>query len=236
MARDPAVVEIEDASKGFVLPTGESITVLQSVSLRVDRGESIAVMGRSGAGKSTLLRALGLFSRFDSGSLRFLGRDLNREGDRERSRLRARAIGFVFQDFRLLPRLTAQANVEYACLLAGVPRRRRRTLARQTLDAVGLGKRLTSRPAQLSGGEQQRVAVARALVKEPALILADEPTGALDAATADEVLSLLVATTHAYGASLIMVTHDASNAAKATRVLTLEKGVLGTSSGSGLLP
>ena len=226
MPADEPVLELRGGTKRFVLPTGETLDVLRSVDLRVAPRESVAIMGRSGSGKSTLLRALGLFSRLDDGVHLLLGRDMRVAGDRECSRLRARSIGFVFQDFRLLPRLTAQANVEYACLLAGIPRRRRRAVARDALAAVGLRDRLSSRPAQLSGGEQQRVAVARALVKRPVLLLADEPTGALDAETAEAVIGMLEATTAEYGASLVVVTHDSAVAARMGRRLDLEGGRL----------
>ncbi|NUT98663.1 MAG: ABC transporter ATP-binding protein [Saccharothrix sp.] len=220
---DPVVV-VRDAGKRFRLPSGADLRLLRDVDLTVGAGESVAVRGRSGSGKTTLLRALGLFVPFDAGEHRVLGIDVRTAGDRRCSRLRARSIGFVFQDFRLLPNLTAAENVEYACVLAGV--RHRSRAAREALERVGLGDRAGSRPALLSGGEQQRVSIARALVKRPALVLADEPTGSLDAETADAVMDLLLDAVTASGAALVLVTHDDGVAKRCHRQVELVDGVL----------
>jgi ABC-type lipoprotein export system ATPase subunit len=220
---EPAVL-VRGASKGFRLPGGRHLTLLDDVGLTVRPGESVAIRGRSGSGKTTLLRALGLFVPFDTGEHRVLGVDVRTAGDRRCSRLRARSIGFVFQDFRLLPALTAAQNVEYACILAGVRRRDRRVA--EALDRVGLADRRQSRPARMSGGEQQRVAIARALVKQPSLVLADEPTGSLDPATAEVIIDLLLDAVTALGATLVLVTHDESVAKRCHRQVELADGTI----------
>jgi putative ABC transport system ATP-binding protein len=167
------------------------VTALDQVQLTILLGEFCAIVGRSGSGKSTLLGLLGCLDRPTSGTLRVNGVDLARLGDRERSRLRGDLIGFVFQQFHLVPHLSAAANVETALLYRGLDRATRRRLAKGALDRVGLADRVDHRPTQLSGGEQQRVALARALVTNPRVILADEPTGNLDTENAAQVLDLL---------------------------------------------
>ncbi|GAA3234115.1 ABC transporter ATP-binding protein [Dactylosporangium siamense] len=226
MPADDVVVEVEGASKSFRLPSGEHLRLLNGVDLTVTAGDSVAIQGRSGSGKSTLLRALGLFIPFDEGRHHMLGVDIRAAGDRRCSKLRARSIGFVFQDFRLLPNLTAQQNVEYGCLLAGLGPREGARAAREALERVGLTDRARSRPAQLSGGEQQRVSIARALVKRPDLVLADEPTGSLDGETADVVIELLLASVADLGAALVLVTHDDAVAGRCGRRVRLGGGTL----------
>ena len=226
MPADQDVLQLSNARKTLRLPSKKSLVVLSSVDLVVRQGESVAIVGRSGSGKSTLLRALGLFDPFDSGEHVLQGTNVRSAGDRKCSRLRASTIGFVFQDFRLLPNLSAVRNVEYACMLAGTPRRTRRADAEAALERVGLAQRLRSTPNQLSGGEQQRVAIARALVKRPALVLADEPTGALDSATGETVMDNFLHTVRETSAGLVVVTHDPAVASNCDRVLRLEDGVL----------
>jgi predicted ABC-type transport system involved in lysophospholipase L1 biosynthesis ATPase subunit len=223
---DGAVVAVRRASKTYRLPSGADLALLRDVNLTVEPGASIAIRGRSGAGKSTLLRALGLFIPFDTGQHDMLGIDVRAAGDRRCSQLRARSIGFVFQDFRLLPNLTAIQNVEYACVLAGMSKRERGRAAREAMARVGLIDRLRSRPAHLSGGEQQRVAIARALVKQPSLVLADEPTGSLDSHTADAVIDLLLGAVSELRAALILVTHDDRVAERCQRCIELVDGEL----------
>lgn len=218
------VLSVHDATKKVRLPTKEDLQLLRGIDLTVRAGESVAIQGRSGAGKTTLLRALGLFIPFDGGSHRLLGLDVRISADRRWSRMRARSIGFIFQDFRLLPNLTAAQNVEYAALLAGL--RNRRQAVRDSLGRVGLTGRVRNRPGQLSGGEQQRVSIARALVKQPALLLADEPTGALDTETAEAVMSLLLGAAADLGSALIVVTHDDRVAEQCGRRLLLADGRL----------
>jgi putative ABC transport system ATP-binding protein len=222
------VLTVADASKSVTLPSGEKLEVLHDVNLSVRAGESIAVRGRSGSGKTTLLLALGLFTPFDTGNHRLLGIDVRTAGDRRCSDLRARAIGFIFQDFRLLPNLSASENVEYSCILASMPRRQRKRAVPAALRRVGLIDRMESRPTVLSGGEQQRIAIARALVKQPALVLADEPTGSLDAQTSDVIMELLLEAVTEMGAALILVTHDLAVAARCHRQVYLLDGMIVT--------
>ena len=180
-------------------------------------------MGPSGSGKSTLLNILGCLDRPTSGSYNFNGRDVGKISDADRTKLRQTEIGFVFQFFHLLPRLTAQGNVELPMLFAGVPRAERHRRALDALDAVGLTDRIHHRPDQLSGGQRQRVAIARAVVMAPGLVLADEPTGNLDRAAAGEVMELLDAM-NADGQTVVMVTHDPEVGARARSAVRMDDG------------
>jgi putative ABC transport system ATP-binding protein len=217
---DGAVVRLEGATRVYRRGAAE-VRALDGVDLAVRRGEWVAVTGPSGSGKSTLLHLLGLLDRPTAGRVLFDGRDATALPDAEASRLRGRAIGFVFQEFHLLPEETALRNAMLPLLYAGAPDARGR--ARAALEAVGLGNRLDHRPAELSGGEQQRVAIARALVKEPLLVLADEPTGALDSATGGTVLDLL-GDLHRRGITLVVVTHEPAVAARAARRVEMRDG------------
>ena len=200
-----------------------AVHALADVSLRLGAGEHAAIVGPSGSGKSTLLHVLGCLDRPTAGSYRFEGREVGALSEPERSLLRRHRIGFVFQFFHLLPRLTATGNVELPMLFAGVGRDERRARAGRALAAVGLTARAHHRPDQLSGGERQRVAIARAVVMGPSLLLADEPTGNLDRASAREVMELLESM-HAGGLTLVVVTHDPAIAAHARRVVQMEDG------------
>jgi predicted ABC-type transport system involved in lysophospholipase L1 biosynthesis ATPase subunit len=203
------------------------VQALKSVSLEVRRGERVALLGKSGSGKSTLLNLLGGLDRPTAGSLQVAGRDLGRLPGRELARFRSRTVGMIFQSFNLIPSRTALENVELPMLFTGRPPRQRRAEARQALEAVGLAARLHHRPAQLSGGESQRVAIARSLVNRPEILLADEPTGNLDSATAREVIGLLLDHVRAWGMTLVLVTHDEELAAACTdRSLRLKDGQL----------
>jgi predicted ABC-type transport system involved in lysophospholipase L1 biosynthesis ATPase subunit len=203
------------------------VHALKGVSLEVRRGERVALLGKSGSGKSTLLNLLGGLDRPTAGSLHVAGRDLGRLSGRELARFRSRAVGMIFQSFNLIPSRTALENVELPMIFAGQPPRRRRAEARQALEGVGLGARLRHRPAQLSGGESQRVAIARSLVNRPEILLADEPTGNLDSATAREVMDLILDRVRAWGMTLILVTHEEDLAAACTtRLLRLKDGQL----------
>jgi putative ABC transport system ATP-binding protein len=202
---------------------GETVHALRGASLRIERGEYVAIVGPSGSGKSTLLQLVGGIDVPTSGSVRLLGTPLEGLPDRELTRLRLTRLGFIFQRFHLLPVLTALENVELPMAEAGVERRARRKRALELLDYVGLAARATHRATQLSGGEMQRVAIARALANRPALILADEPTGELDAATGREILDLF-RRLNADGATLVVVTHDERLAAEAGRVVHMLDG------------
>jgi ABC-type lipoprotein export system ATPase subunit len=208
-------------------PSGQPLELLRGVDLEVAAGESIAIVGRSGSGKSTLLSVLGMLAAADTGSLLVGGRDVSQLSDRKRAELRTEHVGFVFQNYSLLAHLSAAENVELPLRqgpwLTRAEIRRRRA---DVLDAVGLNDRAHSRPRQLSGGEQQRVALARAIVRRPSIILADEPTGALDAVTAELVFGMLVATCAERGTALIVVTHDSAVAARLDRTVYLREGRL----------
>ena len=199
------------------------VHALADVDLEINSGDYLALMGPSGSGKSTLLHILGCLDRPSKGRYLYNRRDVGSLSDAERSRLRQEEIGFVFQFFHLLPRLTAQANVELPMLFAGVGRPERRARASRALEAVGLTDRVHHRPDQLSGGQRQRVAIARAVVMGPTLLLADEPTGNLDRAAAVEVMDLL-ATMNAEGQTVVLVTHDPEVAERAKKMVRLDDG------------
>lgn len=200
-----------------------AVTVLENVDLAVAPGEYVAVVGPSGSGKSTLLHLMGALDRATSGDVRLAGHDLASYSDAGLSRLRATYLGFVFQQFFLLDRRSAVDNVADGLLYQGVRRRERRSRAVTALERVGLGHRLDHRPSQLSGGECQRTAVARAVVHQPRLLLADEPTGNLDSAAGAAVLGLFD-DLHAEGATIVLVTHDERIAERAPRVVTMRDG------------
>nr|WP_211301298.1 ABC transporter ATP-binding protein [Murinocardiopsis flavida] len=217
------MLRVEGLHKGFSVD-GETIRVLHECSFAVGRGEVVAIVGQSGSGKSTLLNLLGLLDEADGGTHVFDGVDVTGLREHRRARLRGDRIGFVFQQFHLLERRTAVANVCVPMVLGGVPLLRRRAVARELLESVGLGHRLGSKPHQLSGGEQQRVALARALSRDPALILADEPTGALDAESSELIMNQLLRQASDRGAAVIVVTHDPAVAARADRSITIVEG------------
>ena len=202
---------------------GTTIRAVSSVSLIVGPGEYVAIRGRSGSGKSTLMNLLGLLDQPDSGEYEFNGRAVAGLTDDKRAAMRSREIGFVFQLPALLPRATALENVELPLVYAGIPASKRRRAAKDALDRVGLIDRTHHWPNQLSGGEQQRVVIARAMVNDPALILADEPTGSLDSATSDEILSLFE-TLYRDGRTIIVVTHATEVADCARRQITIQDG------------
>jgi putative ABC transport system ATP-binding protein len=217
-----AIIEAVNVTRVFPMPAGP-VTAVAGVSLRVYAGEHMAIRGPSGCGKSTLLHMLGCVDTPSSGTLEFNGRDVTRLSDRDRSLLRLREIGFVFQRFFLLPMLTAFENIELPLSEAGVARLQRRARVTELLDYVGLSRRADHRPAELSGGEMQRIAIARALANQPRLLLADEPTGELDHATGLQIAGLLDRV-NADGTALIIVTHDPALAERSNRVLTMRDG------------
>ena len=200
------------------------VDALQGVDLAIARGEFVALVGPSGSGKSTVLNLIGGLDRPTSGEVWIDGTELGHSDERTLTRHRRQHVGFVFQSFNLLPRLTAEENVALPLMFSDVPERDRMARARQLLRRVGLGARLTHRPTQLSGGEQQRVAIARALVGKPALVLADEPTGNLDTVTGEEIMRLLKELNQEQGLTLLVVTHDPEVAAFSDRVVRLRDG------------
>lgn len=216
---------IELANIGKTYPAGEGVRALSGVNLSIRAGEYVGILGPSGSGKSTLLNLLGLLDTPTAGELRFEGRDVATLSDEELSRLRGRAIGFVFQSFHLVSHLTVIENVELPLFYQGVAPRERHRRARAQLEAVNLKHRLNHLPRQLSGGECQRTAIARALVTEPKLVLADEPTGNLDSRTGAEILATFDAL-HAQGKTLIVITHDLNVARRIPRIVRISDGVL----------
>ncbi|HWB70838.1 MAG TPA: ABC transporter ATP-binding protein [Egibacteraceae bacterium] len=219
------VVAVSDVTRTYQLG-GTRVQALRGVSLAVEPGEFVAIAGPSGSGKSTLLHLLGALDRPTSGTVRFSGRDVAELSDAELAALRNREVGFVFQQFQLLARTSALANVALPLVYRGLARAQRARLAREALEAVGLAHRLDHRPAQLSGGEQQRVAIARALVTQPRLVLADEPTGNLDTATGADIIALLRRLNAERGVAVVVITHDREVAAVAPRRLRIRDGLI----------
>jgi len=216
------MIELKDLWRTYQVGDSQ-VHALHGVDLTIGRGDYLAVVGPSGSGKSTLLNVLGCLDQPTSGSYSYDGRDVGQLSDVERTKLRQNEIGFVFQFFHLLARLTAQGNVELPMLFAGVPRAERRARAAEALVSVGLEDRAHHRPDQLSGGQRQRVAIARAVVMGPGLVLADEPTGNLDKASAFEVMDLFEAMNR-NGQSVVLVTHDPEVAARAKNRVRMDDG------------
>jgi putative ABC transport system ATP-binding protein len=218
------VIDLSDVHKTYATGSLE-VHALRGVSLSIVEGEYVAVMGPSGSGKSTLMHIVGCLDVPTSGRYLLAGTDVSAMDESDLAHVRNQRIGFVFQQFNLLASLSALRNVELPLCYTGVPRAHRRELALAALDRVGLADRVEHRPGELSGGQQQRVAIARALVTDPALILADEPTGNLDSRSADDVLSLLDEL-HTVGRTVVLITHETSVAARAGRTLRIRDGLL----------
>jgi putative ABC transport system ATP-binding protein len=219
--KEPSMIELTGIGRTYRRPGGEPVEALRDVSLRIERGEFVAIVGTSGSGKSTLMNVLGLLDRPDTGRYLLDGEDVSDLDIDGQARMRNRRIGFVFQAFHLLPRTSALENVELPLLYSD--RAEIAGLGRRALESVGLADRIDHRPSELSGGQQQRVAIARALVNEPDLLLADEPTGNLDARSATEVLSVFESLNRG-GRTIVLVTHDPAVAAHCGRVARLEEG------------
>jgi putative ABC transport system ATP-binding protein len=220
------VILTRELTKNYELGA-ETVHALRGVDMQIDRNEFVAIMGPSGSGKSTLLNLIGCLDTPTSGQYWLGGEEVSKLDDNELARIRNRQIGFVFQTFNLLPRTTALHNVELPLIYAGLPAKLRHERAKGALDAVGLGDRMAHHPNELSGGERQRVAMARALVNQPSLILADEPTGNLDSATSKEIMDILVSL-HDRGETIVLVTHERDIAAYSDRLITLRDGVIET--------
>ena len=216
------LIELKDVYK--IYPMGsEDVHALDGVSLTIDRGEFVAVVGQSGSGKSTAMNIIGCLDVPTSGTYLLGGQDVGAMDKNELAEIRNKMLGFIFQQYNLLPKLTLLENVEVPLMYAGVPKAERHERAKLALELVGLSDKLKHRPNQLSGGQQQRASIARALVGEPAVILEDEPTGALDSHTSREVLSLLQKI-HEAGNTVVLITHDNSIAVQAQRIIRLEDG------------
>ena len=219
------LVRVQDVHKIY-RRGAEQVDVLKNLSLDVPEGDFLALMGPSGSGKTTLLNLIGGLDRPTSGVVEVAGERVDRASNRQLAKWRARHIGFVFQFYNLLPVLTAERNVELPLLLTSLSRGERRRHVATALEVVGLANRARHYPRQLSGGQEQRVGIARAIVSDPTLLLADEPTGDLDRESGDEILELLVALNRDHGKTIVMVTHDPHAAACARRTVFLEKGQL----------
>lgn len=218
------VIEAKDLTKVYVMGDVE-VHALRGLSMKVDRGEVVAIMGPSGSGKSTLMNMIGCLDRPTTGEYILDGEHVSDLKDDQLAEIRNRKVGFVFQSFNLLPRATALFNVELPMRYAGITRGKKQR-AREALELVGLGDRIKHRPNELSGGQQQRVAIARALVNDPAIILADEPTGNLDSKSGDEIMSLLLSLNKERGTTLIVVTHDPEIAEQTQRIIQIRDGAV----------
>ena len=217
-----ALIEFQEVCKYYEMG-GEAIAAADHISMEIQKGEFVAIVGQSGSGKSTCMNIIGCLEVPTSGTYLLDGRDVGQMNKNELAEIRNELLGFIFQQYNLLPKLTLLENVEVPMMYAGIPMAERHERARVALELVGLGGKLRHRPSQLSGGQQQRVSVARALVGEPAVILADEPTGALDSHTSREVLNLLQQL-HRAGNTVVLITHDNSIAVQAQRIIRLEDG------------
>ena len=221
---DVPVIRVQGLQRHYEMGTS-IVRALQDVSFDIPRNEYVAIMGPSGSGKSTIMNIIGCLDRPTAGEYWLGSRPVSELGDRQLARIRNREIGFVFQTFHLLPRMTALANVEVPLVYAGVRRKARQQRALNALETVGLADRATHRPSEMSGGQRQRVAIARALVTEPSILLADEPTGNLDSVTGEEIMTLFDRL-HAAGNTLIVVTHEREIANRAHRIVRLSDGLV----------
>lgn len=218
------ILSMKNIVKSYLLGDEEQI-ILKEINLKVNRGEFISILGPSGSGKSTMMNIIGCLDNATSGDYVLSGQNIKNLSEDQLADIRSREIGFVFQSFQLLPRLTAQQNVELPMIYAGISSNERKVRAKQMLERVGLGQRLNHYPNQLSGGQQQRVAIARAISTDPTILLADEPTGALDQATSRQVIELFKELNQE-GRTIIMITHDESIAKSASRIVRILDGHL----------
>jgi putative ABC transport system ATP-binding protein len=223
---DTPVAELEGVTKVYYKPDGSvMVEALRGVDLTINRGEYVAIMGASGSGKSTLMNILGCLDQPTAGKFHLAGRPVGKMSDEDLSVFRGQTVGFIFQAFNLIPQLTVQENAEVPLFYQGVPQVERRRRSLHALDLVGLADRATHRPRELSGGQQQRAAIARALVTEPVILMADEPTGNLDSKTGESILQLFERL-HSEGLTILMVTHDDSISSRCERIVRLRDGLL----------
>ncbi|MGE8202972.1 ABC transporter ATP-binding protein [Heyndrickxia sp. NPDC080065] len=219
-----SLISINQLVKSFKIG-GETVTALHRVSLQIESGEFIAIIGPSGSGKSTLMNMIGCLDKPDSGEYSLEGQDVGKMNDNQLAAIRNKKIGFIFQNFNLLPKLSAIENVELPLIYSGINSSERKNIAKDCLDKVGLLDRATHLPNQLSGGQQQRIAIARALVCNPPILLADEPTGALDSKTSAEIIEVMK-NLNAQGRTIIIITHDLDVASQAKRIVQIKDGRL----------
>lgn len=218
------MIELSQVKKSYQIG-GETIDVLREINMKIEPGEYLSIMGPSGSGKSTIMNIIGCLDRPTSGIYRLDGEDISSYGERELAGVRNRLIGFVFQQFQLLPRLNAIKNVELPMIYSGIPRKERRERAERALEKVGLKDRMRHMPNELSGGQKQRVAIARAIVNEPKLILADEPTGALDTKTSRDIMEQFTELNEE-GTTVVLVTHEPEIADYTSRIIMVRDGVI----------
>lgn len=218
------MIELSRVKKSYQIG-GETIDVLREINMKIEPGEYLSIMGPSGSGKSTIMNIIGCLDRPTSGIYRLDGEDISAYGERELAGVRNRLIGFVFQQFQLLPRLNAIKNVELPMIYSGIPRKERRERAERALEKVGLKDRMRHLPNELSGGQKQRVAIARAIVNEPKLILADEPTGALDTKTSRDIMEQFTELNEE-GTTVVLVTHEPEIADYTSRIIMVRDGVI----------
>lgn len=218
------LIQVNDLGHGYIM-AGEEMTVLKNVTFTIKRGEFIAIIGPSGSGKSTLMNMLGCLDIANEGTYLLDGQDIRKLSDNKLAQIRNQKIGFIFQQFNLLPKLSAYENVELPLIYRNVPYKERKVNTIQALQLMGLGDRMHHRPSELSGGQQQRVAISRAIAGNPPILLADEPTGALDSKTGTEVMSK-IKDLNKLGHTIVLITHDLSIAAQAKRVIHIQDGMI----------
>ena len=227
------LIRMRGIVKRFYIGQPNELEILHGIDLDVKEGEFVSIVGASGSGKSTLMNMIGVLDRPTEGTYWLDGTDVQDAQDDELSQIRNRKIGFVFQNFNLISRTNARKNVELPMMYAGIPQKKRTQRAEELLDLVGMGDRMDHQPNELSGGQKQRVAIARAMANDPAIILADEPTGALDSKTGRMVMDLFHRLNHEQGKTIVLITHNQELAAETGRVLTMRDGILYTGSERG---
>ena len=220
------VIDLNDIVKRFYIGQPNELEILHGISLQVKEGEFVSIVGESGSGKSTLMNIIGALDRPTSGDYMLDGVDIGKAKDKRLSEIRNQQIGFVFQTYNLIARTTALANVELPMLYAGMPKRERTSRAEELLQLVGMGDRMTHHSDELSGGQKQRVAIARAVANNPSIILADEPTGALDSKTGRKIMDLFHTLHHEQGKTIVLITHSQELAEETERIITLKDGVI----------
>ena len=218
------VIEMKGIKKSFFIGKPNELEVLHGIDLTVKRGEFLAIVGESGSGKSTLMNIIGALDKCTEGTYILDGTDVNAVGDKELSAIRNKSVGFVFQTFNLIGRQNALKNVELPMLYGGYSKKERTSRAKELLDQVGMTERIRHRPNELSGGQKQRVAIARAMANDPSIILADEPTGALDSATSEKVMDIFKRLNTEMGKTVVLITHNNTLAEQCDRILTLRDG------------